>query len=118
MRCRVAADDNLRKDAERVGAMFGFRCTGSCVRKTAATGTNHVAMGAVLLSLALGPLLGACAGRPAQGVLIPTPAVAGTSLVPVYAVTNRQRSTRDPGEMFSGERSNEISYATISVSIP
>jgi esterase/lipase superfamily enzyme len=51
-------------------------------------------------------------------MLIPTPAVAGTSLVPIYAVTNRQRSTTDPGEMFNGERSNEISYATISVSIP
>ena len=118
MRCRVAADDNLRKDAERVGAMFSFRYIVRCVRETAVTGTNYVAKGAVLLSLALGPLLGACAGRPAQGVLIPTPAVAGTSLVPIYAVTNRQRSTTDSGEMFSGERSNEISYATIAVSIP
>jgi esterase/lipase superfamily enzyme len=107
-----------QEDAERVGAMFSFRRIVSCVRETAVTGTNHVAIGAVLLALALAPLLGACAVRPAQGVLIPTPAVAGTSLVPIYAVTNRQRSTTDPGEMFSGERSNEIWYATISVSVP
>jgi esterase/lipase superfamily enzyme len=120
---RVRCDNSLpemngpiQQDAERAGAMFSFRV--SCVRGTAVTGTNHVAIGAVLLALVLAPLLGGCALRPAQGVLIPTPAVAGTSLVPIYAVTNRQRSTTDPGEMFSGERSNEISYATISVSIP
>jgi esterase/lipase superfamily enzyme len=106
-----------QEDAEGVGAMFNSRRIVSCVREMAVTGTNHVAI-AVLLALALAPLLGACVGRPAQGVLIPTPAVAGTSLVPIYAVTNRQRSTTDAGEMFSGERSNEISYATISVSIP
>jgi len=107
-----------RDNAERASVMFGCRRIVSCVRETAVTGTNHVAMGAVLLALVLAPLLGACVGRPAHGMLIPTPAVAGTSLVPIYAVTNRQRSTTDPGEMFSGERSNEISYATISISIP
>src|SRR5882757_6889133 len=99
------SDPIQREDPERIGAMFGFRHFENWVRETALTRTNHVAMRAVLLALALAPLLGACAGRPAQGVLIPTPAVAGTSLVPIYAVTNRQRSTTDPGEMFSGERS-------------
>jgi esterase/lipase superfamily enzyme len=113
MSCQIQPED-----AEIAGAMFGFRRVVSCVRETAVTRMNHAAIVAVLLALVLGPLLGACAGRPAQGVLIPTPAVAGTSLVPIYAVTNRQRSTADPGEMFSGERSNEISYAAISVSIP
>jgi esterase/lipase superfamily enzyme len=72
-----------------------------------------------VLSLFLAPLLIGCAGRPSQGVLVPTAqAVSGTSLVPIYAVTNRQRSTTDPGEMFNGERSDALSYAAITVSIP
>jgi esterase/lipase superfamily enzyme len=62
--------------------------------------------------------LGACAGRPAQGVLIPTAGIAGTSIVPIYVATTRQRSTTDPGEMFSGDRAAEVSYAAIAVSIP
>jgi esterase/lipase superfamily enzyme len=71
-----------------------------------------------LVLVALAFMLAACAGRPAQGVLIPTAGIAGTSLVPIYAVTNRERSTTDPGEMFSGERAAETSYAAIAVSIP
>ncbi len=66
-----------------------------------------------------GSVLTGCAGRPLAGVLIPSgEAVAGTSLVSVFVVTNRKRSATDPGEMFSGERSVELSYAAISVSIP
>jgi esterase/lipase superfamily enzyme len=72
----------------------------------------------VFVLVALAFMLAACAGRPAQGVLIPTAGIAGTSLVPIYAVTNRERSTTDPGEMFSGERAAETSYAAITVSIP
>jgi esterase/lipase superfamily enzyme len=63
-------------------------------------------------------VLGACAGRPSQGVLIPTAVVAGSSLVPIFAATTRQRSTTDAGEMFSGERAADMSYAAITVSIP
>ena len=62
----------------------------------------------------------ACSGsRPSQGVLVPVTTTAeGTSRVPVLAVTTRQRSTTDPGEMFNGERAEGISYASIVVSIP
>jgi esterase/lipase superfamily enzyme len=63
-------------------------------------------------------VLGACAGRPSQGVLVPMATVEGTSLVPIFAATTRQRSTTDPGEMFSGDRAADVSYAAITVSIP
>jgi esterase/lipase superfamily enzyme len=72
----------------------------------------------VFALIALACMLAACAGRPAQGVLIPTAGITGTSLVPIYAVTNRERSTTDPGQMFSGVRASETSYAMITVSIP
>ena len=68
------------------------------------------------ISIAL--VLGACASRPSQGVLIPTATVEGASLVPIFAATTRQRSTTDPGEMFNGERAADVSYAAITVSIP
>jgi esterase/lipase superfamily enzyme len=74
-----------------------------------------LAMAAVGLTLACA----ACSGRPSQGVLTPVAATAeGTSRVRVLAATTRQRSTTDPGEMFSGERANGVSYASIVVSIP
>jgi esterase/lipase superfamily enzyme len=61
----------------------------------------------------------ACAGRPAQGVLVPvTERADGTSQVAVLAVTTRARSTTDEGEMFNGERAAIVSYASIVVSIP
>jgi esterase/lipase superfamily enzyme len=64
-------------------------------------------------------VLGGCAGRPSQGVLVPTAQVApGNTNVPIYVVTNRKRSDVDPGEMFSGERSDELSFAEVTVSIP
>jgi esterase/lipase superfamily enzyme len=60
-----------------------------------------------------------CAGRPVQGVLVPVTEIAeGTSRVPIFVATTRQRSTTDPGEMFNGERAAEVSYAAIAVSIP
>jgi esterase/lipase superfamily enzyme len=62
---------------------------------------------------------GACAGRPSQGVLIPTAVSAeGTSRVSILAATTRQRAATDPGEMFSGTRAAEVSYAAVTVSIP
>jgi esterase/lipase superfamily enzyme len=60
-----------------------------------------------------------CTGRPLQGVLIPVTEIAeGTSRVPIFVATTRQRSVTDPGEMFSGERATEVSYAAITVSVP
>ena len=73
---------------------------------------------AVSVFVVLAWVLAGCAGRPAQGVLIPTAGIAGTSLIPIYAVTNRERSTTDPGEMFGGGRATESSYAAVTVSIP
>jgi esterase/lipase superfamily enzyme len=50
--------------------------------------------------------------------MIPTTAsIDGTSRVRVLAVTTRQRSS-DPGEMFDGDRSDDVSYASVVVSIP
>jgi esterase/lipase superfamily enzyme len=72
------------------------------------------ALSTVLIAFALA----ACAGRPSQGVIIPTAAVVGTSLVPIFVATTRQRSATDPGEMFSGERAAAVSYAAVTVSIP
>jgi esterase/lipase superfamily enzyme len=50
--------------------------------------------------------------------MIPTATVAGTSIVPIFVATTRQRSATDPGEMFSGERAATVSYAAVTVSIP
>jgi esterase/lipase superfamily enzyme len=73
------------------------------------------------LAAALGVALAssACAGRPAQGVLVPiTERADGTSTVAILAATTRARSTTDEGEMFNGERAASVSYASIAVSIP
>ena len=60
-----------------------------------------------------------CSGRPLQGVMIPTSAVApGAAHVPVLIATTRKKSTADPGEMFSGERADSVSYAAVTVSVP
>lgn len=60
-----------------------------------------------------------CATRPLQGVLVPTAeSVSGASRIPILIATTRQRSSDDPGEMFTGERADAISYAKIVVSIP
>lgn len=72
---------------------------------------------ALVLVLALA--CGSCSGRLSQGALTPVTTTAeGTSRVPILVATTRQRSTTDPGEMFSGERAAEVSYAAITVSIP
>jgi len=71
---------------------------------------------AVCISLAL--ILGACAGRPSEGVLVPDAQSAeGTSQVNMLVATTRQRSA-DAREMFNGERAENVSYANIVVSIP
>ena len=70
-------------------------------------------------SISLAIVLGACAGRPAQGVLVPVAQSAeGTSRVNVLVATTRQRSVADAGEMFNGERGEDVSYAAVTVSIP
>jgi esterase/lipase superfamily enzyme len=73
----------------------------------------------IAVVLGLGLVGGGCAGRPAQGVLVPVAVSAeGTSRVVVLAATTRQRSKTDAGEMFNGLRADEVSYASIGVSIP
>ena len=75
-------------------------------------------MSAIAAGLTL--VCAACsAGRPLEGVLVPVAETAeGTSRVTVLAATTRQRSTSDAGEMFTGERAEDVSYASITVSIP
>jgi esterase/lipase superfamily enzyme len=68
--------------------------------------------------LVLAIACGSCGIRPPQGSLIPVTTTAeGTSRVPIFVATTRERST-DNGEMFSGERAADVSYAAITVSIP
>jgi esterase/lipase superfamily enzyme len=64
-------------------------------------------------------LCGGCSNRPSQGVLVPIAESAeGTSRVPLLAVTTRRKSTTDVGEMFNGERAEDVSFAAVTVSIP
>jgi esterase/lipase superfamily enzyme len=70
-------------------------------------------------ALVLAFACGSCGSRPLEGSLIPVTTTAeGTSRVPILVATTRQRSTGDTGEMFSGERATDVSYAAITVSIP
>lgn len=95
---------------------------GNVVRDGRVTATKaalrHVATAATLCVALVA--CGACsANRPSQGVLTPVAATdEGSSRVSVLAVTNRRRSTVDAGDMFSGERAEDVSYAAITVSIP
>jgi esterase/lipase superfamily enzyme len=61
----------------------------------------------------------ACSGRLPQGALAPVAQTdtEGTSLVPVLVATTRKRSA-DAGEMFDREPADEVSYASVTVSIP
>ena len=61
-----------------------------------------------------------CSGRLAQGALVPVPKAdtEGISLVPVLVATKRSRSTADAGEMFDSRPAEEMSYASVTVSIP
>ena len=72
-----------------------------------------------LLVVVLGLACGACTGRPLQGVLVPAAQSAtGVSRVPILVATTRKRSTADPGDMFSADPAQDLSYASITVSIP
>jgi esterase/lipase superfamily enzyme len=69
--------------------------------------------------IALVLLCCSCAGRPLQGVLVPSAQSAdGATRVPILAATTRERSVRDPGELFTSNRAPDVSYASINVSIP
>jgi esterase/lipase superfamily enzyme len=96
------------------------RRRGQCWTARLRNASFHLKMGRLLpvAAIAAAVLVGGCSGRPHEGVLIPTAASAdGTSRVRVLAVTTRQRSS-DPGEMFNGDRSDDVSYASVVVSIP
>ena len=71
-------------------------------------------------TIALAICCSACGGRPQQGALAPVAATdtQGTSFVPVLIATTRKRLTEDAGEMFDSERAEQVSYASVSVSIP
>ena len=87
----------------------------AAVASTADNAIGLRAIAAMMIALACC----SCAGRPLQGVLVPTTESAeGTSRVPVLIATTRQQSTGDTGEMFSSERASAISYARVTVSIP
>jgi esterase/lipase superfamily enzyme len=69
------------------------------------------------LALVLVAGLAACGGRP-HGVLVASHAPPpGASLVDMLVTTTRA-PTPEPGEMFSGERGGQLSFADITVSIP
>src|SRR6201987_6392953 len=69
--------------------------------------------------LALILLCCSCAGRPLQGVLVPNAQSAdGATRVPILVATTRERSVRDPGELFGSEGAAKVSYASINISIP
>ena len=63
-----------------------------------------------------------CSGcsRLSQGSLLPVAQAntEGTSLVPVLVATKRKRSTAENGEMFNSEPADEVSYASVTVSMP
>ena len=68
-------------------------------------------------ALALAALLAACASRP-HGVLIPVSQAPGTSRVDMLVATTRSPEGAEPGELFTGERGEGVSYAEIAVSLP
>jgi esterase/lipase superfamily enzyme len=73
----------------------------------------------IIAAVAAAGLCAGCVTRPAQGVLTPTNQhVEGTARVPILVATTRKKAVEDPGSMFGGERSDSMSYAAITVSIP
>lgn len=60
--------------------------------------------------------LAGCGGRPAA-LLTPVQPTESATVVPILALTTRAPDT-DPGVLFSGERSSEVSITAIDVSIP
>jgi esterase/lipase superfamily enzyme len=72
-----------------------------------------------IAALAVAAFCAGCVHRPAQGVLTPTTQqVENTTRVPILVATTRKKATEDPGAMFGGERSDTLSYAAITVSVP
>lgn len=72
--------------------------------------------GRIAATLLLAVTLAACAGRPV-GVLVPSGTTGGASEVDLMVATTRAPSA-EPGVLFSGERSDELSLTEIVVSIP
>ncbi len=70
----------------------------------------------LLLLCFLAMSLAGCGGRP-TALLTPVQPTESATIVPVLAVTTRAPDT-DPGVLFSGERSSEVSITAIDVSIP
>jgi esterase/lipase superfamily enzyme len=73
---------------------------------------------ATVIAVGVALACGACSTT-SQGTLTPVAAAAeGSTPIQILAVTNRKRSTTDAGEMFTGERSDETSYASVTVAAP
>jgi esterase/lipase superfamily enzyme len=95
-----AADTIARNECSEQG--FRFR------------GARQVAV--TLLSLAF--LLNGCASRPEVGALLANHEVsAGGKDHTILVATTRERDSR-PGTYFGGERSQSVSYATVTVAVP
>lgn len=72
----------------------------------------------VVGALILCAILSGCAGRP-QAFLLPVAQSAkGTSRVDILVATTRTPKDAKPGELFTGERGEALSFADIAVSIP
>jgi esterase/lipase superfamily enzyme len=88
---------------------------GTIVCSKTGHGRRRVFDALVMAALVAGALA-ACASRP-TAVLQPVAALPSAGQVDMLVATTRGRSD-DPGEMFSGERALEPSFAEITVSIP
>ena len=78
--------------------------------------SRHIA---TVIAVGAALVCGACSStRPSQGTLTPVAEAEGSTRVQILAVTNRKRSATDAGEMFTGERSEETSYASVTVAAP
>jgi esterase/lipase superfamily enzyme len=71
-------------------------------------------------TVALAICCSACSSRPQQGVLTPVAATntEGTSQIPILVATTRKRATEDAGEMFESAHAEQLSFASLTVSIP
>ena len=74
---------------------------------------------APLIAAALALTLGACASGPPKSALEVIGKVPdGSTAVPILVATTRERAKEPPGLMFSGDRSRELNYADVTISIP
>jgi len=63
--------------------------------------------------------LGACASGPPKSALQTLGTVPqGSTAVPILVATMREQTQEPPGLMFSGERSRELNYADVIISMP